>query len=58
MSEFHSDWRQTPWWLRLVGKPAWMRDRYASMMIGGGWDGWDFAENPAIDVKDTVRRAA
>lgn len=44
MSEVFSDWRLTPWWLRILGKPKWMRDRYASAMIGGGWDGWDFAE--------------
>lgn len=43
MSESFSEWRKTPWWLRLLGKPAWMRDRYASAMIGGGWDGWEFA---------------
>lgn len=48
MSEFFSVWRLTPWWLRILGKPKWMRDRYASPMIGGGWDGWDFADVPAV----------
>lgn len=44
MSETFSEWRNTPWWLRLFGKPALMRDRYASPMIGGGWDGWEFKQ--------------
>lgn len=45
MSETFSKWRVTPWWLRLLGKPTWMRDRFASPMIGGGWDGWEFTDN-------------
>lgn len=38
----HSVWRKTPWWLRIFGCQALMRDHYASLMIGGGWDGWEF----------------
>lgn len=42
MTTTYSDWRRTPWWLRAFGARAWMRDRFASAMIGGGWDGWEF----------------
>jgi hypothetical protein len=46
--ELYTDWRKTPLWLRIFGAPAWMRSRYASAMIGGGWDGWEFSkERPA-----------
>lgn len=48
MTEFFSEWRKTPWWLRFLGKPAWMRDRYASPMVGGGWDGWEFTHNVKV----------
>jgi hypothetical protein len=40
----YGPWFKTFWWLRLLGKPAWMRNTYASWMIGGGWDGWEFSE--------------
>lgn len=43
MTHTFSPWRRTPRILRLFWKSAWMRDRYASPMIGGGWDGWQFA---------------
>jgi hypothetical protein len=37
----YNEWKPTPWWLRWRGK--YVRSRYASAMIGGGWDGWEFS---------------
>ena len=44
MSAWRNEWRVTPWWLRLLGKKKYMRDKFAPAMIGGGWDGWDFSD--------------
>lgn len=40
----YGPWHPTPRWLRWLGKPQWRRSVYASMMIGGGWDGWDYSD--------------
>ncbi len=39
----YSEWKPSPWWLRPLGR--YVRSRYASMMIGGGWDGFEFTDN-------------
>lgn len=40
----YGHWHPTPGWLRWLGKPQWRRAVYASAMIGGGWDGWDYSD--------------
>lgn len=40
----YGPWHPTPGWLRWLGKPQWRRSVYASWMIGGGWDGWDYSD--------------
>lgn len=46
------EWRRTPLWLRLLGRPPFMRPVYAHGAIGGGWDEWEFSESPK-----TIREA-
>lgn len=36
-------WERTPRWLRWLGFLPFRRRRYASPMIGGGFDGWEYA---------------
>lgn len=44
MSESFSPWKPTPTWLRWLGFKPYYRSRYASLMIGGGWDGFEWSE--------------
>jgi hypothetical protein len=39
----YGPWEQTPRWLVWLGFSGRRRRRYASPMIGGGFDGWDYA---------------
>lgn len=41
------DWHSTPQWLQWLGKPPYRRALYAWAQIGGGWDGWEYAQSPA-----------
>jgi hypothetical protein len=36
----YDPWKKTPWWLRWLGSER--RKRFASPMIGGGFDGWEY----------------
>lgn len=40
----YGEWERTPRWLVWFGKPAMRRRRWASWMIGGGFDGWDYSQ--------------
>jgi hypothetical protein len=40
----YDHWHHTPQWLRWLGKPKWRRQRYASWMIGGGRDGFEYSD--------------
>lgn len=41
------EWHPTPGWLRILfGKPVYRRAVYAHWQIGGGWDGWEYSEEP------------
>lgn len=46
MSTTYGPWHKTPIWLRWLGRPHWRRAIYASPYIGGGWDDWEYSENP------------
>jgi len=37
-------WKQTPRLLRLLGWPMYRRSIYADWRIGGGWDGFEYAD--------------
>jgi hypothetical protein len=39
-------WRIRPWWL-FWRRERYYRSTYAPWNIGGGWDGWEFADFPA-----------
>jgi hypothetical protein len=39
----YGPWGRTPIWLQLFGARPFRRRRYASPMIGGGFDGWEYA---------------
>lgn len=41
----HTEWKPTPWWLRMLGKPPFYRSVQAPAMLGGGWDGFEYAES-------------
>lgn len=43
MSHFYGPWKRTHWLLVRIGFPALYRSRYASPMIGGGWDGFEWS---------------
>lgn len=38
----YGPWQRTPKWLRMLGWPNERRAVYASWMIGGGLDGWEY----------------
>ena len=41
----YGPWQRTPKFLTYLGFSALRRKRYASWMIGGGFDGWHYKGN-------------
>jgi hypothetical protein len=39
-----SQWRLRPWWM-FWRRERYVRSVYAPCNIGGGWDGWEFADS-------------
>jgi hypothetical protein len=37
------EWRQRPWWM-LWRTEKLVRPIYAHWQLGGGWDGWEYAD--------------
>jgi len=42
----YGPWRSTPRWLVWFGFKPIYRSKYASLMIGGGWDGFEWGDTP------------
>ena len=56
MTQTFGLWENTPGWLQLLGKQPFRRPRYASWMIGGGWDGYDYADRPTNESAGPLSR--
>lgn len=39
----YGPWERTPIWRQLFGAREYRRRRFASPMIGGGFDGWEYS---------------
>ena len=40
----YGPWRARPWWV-FWRNERYRRSIYASAMIGGGWDGWEYSND-------------
>ncbi len=50
----YGPWEATPRWLTWLGYHEKRRKRFASWMIGGGFDGWEYFDDRPSALGETV----